>query len=645
MSKKLLGILLLMSLIISGCAAPYEFKSEGQELERSLTLAQKQDSIVQELNETLNGGTLEEPIIIVNPFTNAPLSAVMEFETEEAVSVKMIVKGKTVAADLTYEFPEAQKHILPIIGLMDEGDTDVELHIGEATYQYVVTGDDLPEDIYHPVITQENLIKTPNALYFTTPSSGGHISGYDCNGDLRFVLSSNNFWDINMLSDGKLIASSDRILNSPYYTTGFVTMDLLGHIEKEYSLPGGYHHDIDELPNGNFLVCSDDFNGNTVEDIIVEVDKETGAIVKRFDLKDVLDQNDGRSLNWTVQDWFHNNSVDYQLENNTLTVSGRHQDIVAVIDYDNGKLRYLVGPNDKWSEEMQPYFLTPINEKEFEWQWAQHAATWLDSEYLMLFDNGMNRSKLTSEALMAEDNYSRMVIYKIDEENKTIEQVYQYGKERGYQYYSPYICDNDCLGENHFLINSGGISYLDGKINNDPGSLVAHDHMDAFISEIKDGELVFEMQFPCNIYRAEKMDVSKFSMCELKDSIHLGDLGETKHTEVKTSKLVKELCDFNEISAEEMPVQISLEADRIVAMGTLHREDNLELVLVQDEKALVYPFQVDEDPGMCVAIFNSPKPDESFMIQTVSSKGLKGEYRVGYIFNGTLYDSTFVINY
>ena len=141
------------------------------------------------------------------------------------------------------------------------------------------------------------------------------------------------------------------------------------------------------------------------------------------------------------------------------------------------------------------------------------------------------------------------------------------------------------------------------------------------------------------------MDVSKFSMCELKDSIHLGDLGETKHTEVKTSKLVKELGDFNGISAEEMPVQISLEADRIVAMGTLHREDNLELVLVQDEKALVYPFQVDEDPGMCVAIFNSPKPDESFMIQTVSSKSLKGEYRVGYIFNGTLYDSTFVINY
>ena len=45
-------------------------------------------------------------------------------------------------------------------------------------------------------------------------------------------------------------------------------MDLLGHINAEYSVPGGYHHDLDQLPNGNFLIASDDFSGSTVEDAV-----------------------------------------------------------------------------------------------------------------------------------------------------------------------------------------------------------------------------------------------------------------------------------------------------------------------------------------------------------------------------------------
>ncbi len=646
MRQKLIALLLLLGLVLTACQKPYEFEIEGQSLEMKPTTMLAQKDKTEVLVEQLNGGTLEEPIIIVDPYGMAPLSAIIEFETDSEFPIEMVVKGKTTAADLIFNFEPSTKHILPIVGLLSDQPTTVEIKVNNQIFTHEVMAHELPADVYLPEVTQKNLIENHNELYFTTPSSNGHVSAYDCNGDLRFILSSAHFWDVNILKDGKLVLSSDRIINSPYYTTGFVTMDLLGHIESEYRLPGGYHHDIDELPNGNFLVCSDDFNGKTVEDVIVEVDCETGNVVKTFDLKDIFDTKDGRSLNWTASDWFHNNSVDYEPTNNTLTVSGRHQDVVAVIDYDSGALKYLIGSNDNWSEEMHPYFLTPIGE-EFEWQWAQHAATWIDSEHLMVFDNGMYRSKTKAESLAAEDNYSRMVIYKVDETNHTIEQVYQYGKERGFEYYSPYICDNDYLGDNHFLVTSGGISYLNGKINNDPGSLTAHDHMDAFISEIQDGELVFELKFPCNIYRAEKIDVTKFTTTSFEDSKLLGNLGVTKHKEIKVGDLLKEYDDF--INVEQlnvaMPITFVDETDRIVVSGLLHKEDNLELVLVQDNKALVYPFQVDEEPGTCVAIFNSPKPDESFMIQTVSAEGLKGTYRLCYIYNNSLYDSTYTITY
>ena len=67
----------------------------------------------------------------------------------------------------------------------------------------------------------------------------------------------------------------------------------LGKIYVEYSLEGGYHHDYFEMGNGNLLVASDDFNNDsgTVEDYIVEIDRTTGAIVKTFDLKNILNMD------------------------------------------------------------------------------------------------------------------------------------------------------------------------------------------------------------------------------------------------------------------------------------------------------------------------------------------------------------------
>ena len=52
--------------------------------------------------------------------------------------------------------------------------------------------------------------------------------------------------------NGNLLLSTERLVNSPYYMTGLYEMNLLGKIVKEYSLPGGYHHDYDELPNETY---------------------------------------------------------------------------------------------------------------------------------------------------------------------------------------------------------------------------------------------------------------------------------------------------------------------------------------------------------------------------------------------------------
>lgn len=177
------------------------------------------------------------------------------------------------------------------------------------------------------------------------------------------------------IKNGHLLLSTERLVNAPYYNTGLYEIDLLGKIYMEYSLEGGYHHDYEELPNGNLLVASNQFHNEkgTVEDVIVEIDRKTGKILKQIDLKDILKMEDGKSENWSEYDWFHNNSVWYDEKTNSITLSGRHQDAVINIDYDTLKLNWIIGDPTNWSKEYQKYFFKPLGD-DFEWQWSQHAA-------------------------------------------------------------------------------------------------------------------------------------------------------------------------------------------------------------------------------------------------------------------------------
>jgi len=53
-------------------------------------------------------------------------------------------------------------------------------------------------------------------------------------------------------------------------------------------------------------------------------------------------------------------------------------------------------------------------------------------------------------------HYSRAVEYKINKKDKTVEQVWQYGKERGEEFFSSIVSDVDYLAEsNNILVTSG----------------------------------------------------------------------------------------------------------------------------------------------------------------------------------------------
>ena len=593
----------------------------------------------------VEGYTIDEPNVILNPYGNSPLTALILFETEIEVSPKVTIVGKDENTTFTQEFISSKTHMLPIYGLYADYNNEIIIEYTidgeEITKTINIQTEKLPDNFVLPTRVEANKDYLDNQLYFFTPSSSGYTCAYDVNGDVRWYLTNYALWKIDRLENGHLLVSTERLVNSPYYMTGLYEMDLLGKIYVEYSLPGGYHHDYYEMENGNLLVASDDFNNSkgTVEDYIVELDRETGKIVKTFDLKDVLNMSDGKSENWTDYDWFHNNSVWYDKDTNSITLSGRHQDAVINIDYDTGSLNWIIGDPTNWSEEYQKYFFTPVGD-DFEWQWSQHAAMITPEGYVFILDNGNNKSKIKDEYVKASESYTRGVMYKINTDDMTIEQVWQYGKERGSEYYSPYISDVDYLEANHYIVHSGGISYKDGEVLNQPAGIGGADELKSITTELLNDEIIFEIELPTNNYRVEKMDLYVSSdQLKLGKASKVGSLGKT---EGKQSLAI--LFNANEPDSEydSHKITFSKEDDRLVINGTFKRGTKVEIILAKGLNVNSYEWRISKKPytALCVDIFT--EEENEFGLNTnkyINSDGLKGKYSIYIKIDGKLYNT------
>ena len=640
MKKKnflLLGVGVVLILFLG--AVFLEIKNTADTpIDKTISLVEKQN----EKDYNTEGYTIDNPNVVLNPYDISPLSALILFETEQEETVKVTIKGKDTLTTYTHTFEATKKHFLPIYGLYADKENEVVISYAKVSKTIKIKTDKLPDDISLPTRVVKDASKLTNDLYFYTPSSKGYTAAYDVNGDVRWYLTINSIWEVNRLQNGHLLLSTERLVNSPYYMTGLYEMDMLGKIYTEYSLEGGYHHDYYEMENGNLIVASDNFaNGKTVEDYVVELDRKTGKIVKTWDISSILNHEDGKSENWSEYDWFHNNAVWYDKKTNSITLSGRHQDAVINISYDDGSLNWIIGDKTNWSEDYQKYFFTPKG-KNFEWQWSQHAAMITPEGYVFLFDNGNNKSKIESKYVDASKSYSRGVMYKIDAENMTIEQVYEYGKERGSSFYSPYISDVDYLASNHYIVHSGGIVYVDGKNSNQPAGFSNNASLVSDTVELLNNKVIFEMKFATNNYRVEKMslyaDNEKYSNDK---AVRLGSLGKTEIAK-KSFNLNLFVQDIDD-DYNNKEISIAEEVDRFVFKGKFKRGTKVNLILYHDLTYTYYNVPVSKKPytALCVDIFTEKEQQEGITVtKYINKEGLKeGTYQFLVEIDGKIYNT------
>lgn len=585
--------------------------------------------------------TLESPYVRLNPYLIAPLTALIHFRTPEPVEATVLVKGREENGNMGHVHPRATEHYLPVYGLYPDHANEVEITLSNGRIKsLIIQTEKAPDSVHLPTRIETSAAYMGANVMVLSPTSPASVAAYDYRGDVRWYVTLNLSFDFKRIRNGRLLMGTHRLLMPPYHTTGVFEFGMIGKIYKEYRLPGGYHHDQIEMPDGNLLILTQDPPRGTVEDMCVLVDRHTGAVLKSWDYRKNLPRNVAGSGSQDEHDWFHNNSVWYNGRDHSLTLSGRHQDAIINVDFDSGKLRWIVGDPENWPRDMvEQYFFRPADgQPDFDWQYEQHSAVVLPDGDLMCFDNGHWRSKIKERYLPARDNFSRGVRYRLHAGTREIEQIWQYGKERGAEFFSTYIGNVEYYGEGHYMVHSGGTGTYRGEPCDKPpvqyrGEDERYLVMNSITVEIKDGRVVYEMHVPGNYYRAEKLPL----YCEGDELVFgkgrlLGSLGVTE--EFGTIPPVAK----GGMVPDKYALKLAREVDRLVMKGSFEK-GQLVMLLLEGDTTHAYFVPTTRRPflAMCVGTFLDS--DERSVEFPVSFEGLSGMFRISVLIDEHIYDT------
>jgi len=425
---------------------------------------------------------------VLNPSGYAPLSALVSLKTDTAVYVKMRVIGKDGDdPDVIEHFTEIGNDLeIPVHGLYAGYENEIELTFYNGNNAQLCSQTlaiETPSLISAlPEITINTANRSQMAEGMTLVNYYGHDTEihpfrpfiFDSYGEIRWYL---NFKEHPILNNLHFDNGPHRLENGNFYfgnnePDAIYEVDLFGNIINTWNMPGfSFHHEVLEKPNGNFIVLVDKHGASTIEDYIIEIDRSANEIINIWDLNESLD-NTRTALTTDAEDWIHVNGVSYDASDDTIVISGRTQGVVKLNAAN--EVVWIMAPHADWEtsgngKDLTQYLLQPLdasgaaitdlsildgtqNHSDFEWNWYQHAVKVLADGSIILFDNGDNRN------YTGFGPYSRAVQYKIDETNGTIQQVWEYGKERGEETYSRIVSDVDYLeANNHMLFSPGAI--------------------------------------------------------------------------------------------------------------------------------------------------------------------------------------------
>lgn len=179
-------------------------------------------------------------------------------------------------------------------------------------------------------------------------------------------------------------------------------IDGLGRVVETYALEGyGMHHDFVLGANGKVLILATETGTDSIEDVLLSLDLETGEHEEVVDFSDLLADYKALAAPYATysgvvtNDWLHLNSVDYSAAEDSVIVSARETSGILKVGDVHGTpvLEYVIGEADVWAgTSVEPFLLRKAGD--FPDSGGQHSvvrhddASLPDGQYrLTMFDN------------------------------------------------------------------------------------------------------------------------------------------------------------------------------------------------------------------------------------------------------------------
>lgn len=384
--------------------------------------------IVDEAIETLLDQKTFSPkkfLAVIDPYRFAPLTALLVFNTEKDCRVRVTVQD---SVGYRFESPEGTRHRIPIMHLRAGKKNNILLEVickTEIVYTrtFSLRTCPLPEMIEDMVMVNKHKAKSASPLTFVYGGDTKFPYAFDENGEIRYYLSKRpKAYGLFPLSEGHFLFLNKNICNpsfsNPHAVLAF-EMDFLGRVYHEYYVPDGIHHDGCEMsPGGNILTVSSSLE-QYVEDAIIEIDRQTGQIVKKLCLETVLSDHPY----FDYFDWAHINTVSYLPDENAILICARNLHSVIKIDWQTDELLWIFCDTSFWADT--PYagkVLSPAPGTPFSYQ--AHSAYFLPdlsksgNRQLIIFDNHWHARRPIDS--YDGDKLSHVRIYEINESELTV---------------------------------------------------------------------------------------------------------------------------------------------------------------------------------------------------------------------------------
>lgn len=490
--------------------------------------------------------TWEAPLILNNPYKISPLTGLILFETEEECRIRVTVKGKEEAYDLSGELAAATRHRIPLVGLYPSMDNRVVLEILDEEGKTVreqevtVTTSGLPEALEGAVKVEEASGASAYGLTMVYGQKTKYPYAFDGAGDIRWYLEEET-GDSGLfaLSNQRLIMQEKGVYTPSHLkpqATNLFEVDYLGRYYAKYYVANGTHHEvIEKEPGGNLLVLSNSLDGH-VEDLILELDRKTGEVVNSLNLSEIFGETYVNKI-----DWAHLNTVSYQKEEDTILISPRNLHSAMKINWSTHELIWILGDPEFWKgTDFEDDVLSPVSE--FSWQYQQHSVYQVEEDldkdpetiHISMFDNHTDGSRKTDSYDNREGSFLKF--YAVNEKEKTVELEKEFQVERSK------ITSNTVYDP-----QSGHVFGMCGWLLEDPEKRYGKVYEFDYESE----ELVREYSLKYRFYRAMEMEISYEDLAapfETDQEYIKGELRATVETDQSVSEPERRLESGVELS-------------------------------------------------------------------------------------------------